>query len=201
MIRTDKTFVDAVARAVADAERGTSAELVVVVAARSGTYRDLAMGAGAMAALLVLLVALFARRMFPPLAVAVEVPLVFALVAWLTHRLPATLRRLATEARMRRQVERAAAWWFLEEAVHGTKARTGMLVYLSLLEQRAAIVPDLGLSRAVPDAAWGGIAWGSLRTVDEVRAGIAAIGALLKERLPADGQDVNELPDMPRIVS
>ena len=207
MIRTDTHFADAVARAVAAAERGTSAELVVVVAARSGSYRDLALGAGAVAALVVLLVALFARALFPPIAVAVEVPAVLALVTWLTHRLPAALRALASEARMRRQVERAAAWWFLEEAVHGTRARTGMLVYLSLLETRAAVVPDLGLSGRVPDAAWSSIAWradgtaGGPRTVDEVVAGISAIGALLRQKLPADARDVNELPDALRIVS
>jgi putative membrane protein len=207
MIRTDSTFVSTVARAVADAERGTSAELVVVVAARSGPYRDLAAGAGAVAALAVLLVALFAPPLFPPLAVAVEIPAVFALVAWLTHRLPGALRAMASGARMKRQVERAAAWWFLEEAVHGTRARTGMLVYLSLLENRAAILPDLGLSGAIPDAAWSGIAWradgtaGGPRTVEEVVIGIAAIGALLREKLPADARDVNELPDAPRIVT
>ena len=207
MIRTDTHFADAVARAVAGAERGTAAELVVVVAARSGSYRDLALAAGAGAALVVLLVALFAPPLFPPIAVAVEVPAVLALVTWLTHRLPAALRALATEARMRRQVERAAAWWFLEEAVHGTRGRTGMLVYLSLLEHRAAIVPDLGLSAAVPDAAWESIVWradgsaGGPRTVEDIVAGIAAIGALLRQKLPADAADVNELPDAPRIVS
>ena len=207
MIRTDTNFADAVARAVADAERGTAAELVVVAAARSGTYRDLALGAGAGAALAVLLVALFAPPLFPPIAVAVEVPAVFALVAWLTHRWPAALQALASDARMRRQVERAAAWWFLEQAVHGTRARTGMLVYLSLLETRAAVVPDLGLSGVVPDTVWGSIVWrsdgspGGPRTAEEVVAGIAAIGELLRKKLPAEARDINELPDAPRIVS
>jgi putative membrane protein len=187
-----------VERAVRDAESGTSAELVVVLAARSGTYRDLALLIGAAAATAVLLVALFARSLFPPVAVAVEVPAVFALSAWLAHRTPALLRALASEARARRQVERAAAWWFLEAAVHGTRARTGVLVYVSLLEARAAVVADLGLSGVLPDALWRSIPWG---TQDDVLRGIAAIGALLSERLPGAPADANELPDAPRIVS
>src|SRR4030095_577642 len=125
------------------------------VAARSGTYRDVAVLAGAVAAAAVLLIALFARRIFPPVAVAVEVPAALALVAWLVHRLPSVLRLFVSEARARRQVERAAAWWFVEEAVHGTKARTGVLVYLSLLEQRMAVVPDLGPPAALPHGTLG----------------------------------------------
>ena len=127
-MRTDASFVASLERAVREAERGTAAELVVVVAARSGTYLDLAMACGAVVSGLVLLVALFARAVFPPVAVAFEVPAVFALASWLAHRMPGLMRALASDARMRRQVERAAAWWFVEEAVHGTRARTGTVL-------------------------------------------------------------------------
>jgi putative membrane protein len=193
MIRTDSSFALAIERAVKDAERGTSAELVVVVAARSGSYLDVALLAGSGAALAVLLVALFAPPLFPPWAVAIEVPLVLALATWLIHHLPAAVRALAPESRRRRQVERAAAWWFLEEAVHGTRDRTGVLVYVSLLEERVEIVPDLGLSAFV-------LAWDRAKSREDVLRGIAAIGALLKERLPARAGESNELADAPRIV-
>ena len=185
MIRTDAPFVASVERAVRDAERGTSAELVVVVAARSGTYRDVAFLAGAIAAALVLFVALFARRVFPPVAVAVEIPIVFALVAWLVNRLPSLLRVLVTEARLQRQVERAAAWWFVDQAVHGTRGRSGVLVYVSSLEERAVIVADLGLAAAgLPRS----LRW---RTGEEVVAGIAALGGKLCEKCPGSPSDAN----------
>jgi putative membrane protein len=194
LIRTDASFVAEVERAVRDAERGTSAELVVVVAARSGTYRDVAFFAGAVAAASVLFVALFARRVFPPIAVAVEVPLVFALGAWLVHRLPSMIRRLVTAGRMKRQVERAATWWFVEQAVHGTRGRTGVLVYVSSLEEQAAIVADLGLSAAALPRS---LQW---RSTEDVVAGIASLGALLCATCPGSPSDANELPDAPRIV-
>ena len=197
-MRTDASFVASLERAVREAERGTAAELVVVVAARSGTYLDLAMACGAVASGLVLLVALFARAVFPPVAVAFEVPAVFALASWLAHRMPGLMRALASDARMRRQVERAAAWWFVEEAVHGTRARTGVLLYVSRLEGRATVVPDLGLTAAIPEGALRSPSW---RTAEEVVAGIGALGALLQERFPGAPSDVNELPDTPRIVS
>lgn len=206
MIRTDKPFTDAVERTVREAERGTSAELVVVLAARSGSYLDVALIAAASAASAFLLVALFAPFYFPPIAVAVEVPAIFALVTWLTNRTPALLRRLAGASRAGRHVERAAAAWFLDEAVHGTRAHTGLLVYISILEERAAIVPDLGLGAAIPEAVWAGIAWRESggpdgpRSGDDVLRGVAAIGAILRERLPAAAADVNEFPDAPRIA-
>ena len=206
MIRIDRTFSEAVERAVREAERGTSAELIVVVAARSGSYLDVAGALGAAVAVLVLLAALFAPIPFHPLAVAIEIPLAFGIAAWLAHRTPGLLRALAPAARLRKQVERAAAEHFLAEAVHGTRGRTGLLVYLSLLEEHVALVPDLGLEGRVPSAAWSAVRWSVSgdpsrpRTQEDLVRGIEGVGAILRARVPADGRDVNEIPDAPRIV-
>jgi len=207
MIRTDRNFSEAVERAVREAERGTAAELIVVVARRSGSYLDVAFGVGGAAAMATLLVALFAPAAFPPLAVAIEVPAVFAIAAWLAHRTPGLLRAFAPASRLRAQVERAAAGHFLSEAVHGTRERTGLLIYLSLLEEAVALVPDLGLEGRLPSAVWSEVRWGEgvdaarPRTQEDVLRGIASIGEILKVRVPSDGTDVNESPDAPRIVS
>lgn len=205
MIRTDRSFSDTVAGAVREAEKGSTAEIVVVAAARSGSYVDVALGAGGIAALAALLVALFAPVTFHPAAVAVEVPLAFGLVAWLVHRTPALLGVLAPRARMRSQVERAAAAHFLAEAVHGTKGRTGLLVYVSLLEGRVALIPDLGLEAKVPAQVWAALRFSgsdgrTCKSVDDLVAGIRTIGELLRARAPGTDVDGNEIPDAPRIV-
>ena len=206
MIHTDRTFAETVRRAVREAEHGTSAELIVGVAARSGSYLDVAGFLGAVAALLALIVALFAPSTFLRAAVAVEIPLVFGMVAWLTHRVPPMLRAIIPAARARKQVERAAASHFLAEAVHGTRGRTGLLVYLSLLERRVALVPDLGLIGRVPSGTWSEVRWSRSgdpsrpRTQEDFERGIAEIGAILRRLVPSEGLDVNELPDAPRIV-
>ncbi|HEX4824745.1 MAG TPA: hypothetical protein VFV19_10545 [Candidatus Polarisedimenticolaceae bacterium] len=206
MIKTDREFSEAVERAVRAAERGTSAELIVVVASRSGSYLDTALTVGAAAATATLLVALFAPISLRPAAVAIEVPLAFVVAAWIAHRLPPLVRALIPAARAKRHVERAAAEHFLAEAVHGTSGRTGLLIYVSLLEERAAIVPDLGLQGRVPIALLRDVKWGAtdldrLRTTDDLLRGIAALGAILRERLPAEGHDKNESPDAPRIFN
>jgi putative membrane protein len=207
MIRTDRAFSEAVTRAVREAERGTSGELIVVVAARSGTYLDVALAAGAAVAMLNLTVALFAPTVFPPISVALEVPLGFAIAAWLVHRAPALLRALTPASRRRRQVERAAAAHFIAEAVHGTRGRTGLLIYLSLLEQHVALVPDLGIEGRISSATWSEVRWSATgdpsapRTGDDFVRGLAQVGAILRAKMPADDSDGNEADDAPRFVS
>jgi putative membrane protein len=207
MMRTDGTFSKTLERAVSEAERGTAAELIVVAAARSGSYLDVALAFGAGFAMLVLLFALFAPIPIRPIAVAVEVPLAFGLAAWLAHRTPGLLRAFVPAARLRKHVERAAAEHFVAEAVHGTREHTGLLVYLSLLEERVTLVPDLALEGRIPGAVWAEVRWSTTgdpsrpRTLDDVVRGIDQIGAILKSRIPADATDVNESPDAPRIVS
>ena len=196
MIRIDGTFSETVERAVRAAERGTSAELIVVIAARSGPYLDVALAVGAAAAGAALLVALFARSMFPPIAVAIEVPLVFAGASWLAHRTPSLLRALTPASRRARQVARAGASHFLEEAVHGTRGRTGLLVYVSRLEERVALVPDLGLTGVIAPSDWE-----TAQTESEVIGGIERIGSILRARCPGGTDDPNESADAPRFVS
>jgi len=206
-MRTDQTFSETIERAVREAERGTAAELIVVAAARSGSYLDVALAAGAGFAMVVLLFALLAPVTFRPIAVAVETPLAFALAAWLAHRTPAVLRAFVPAGRMRRQVERAAAAHFIAESVHGTRNRTGLLVYISLLEEQVALVPDLGLAGRIPDAFWTEVRWSATgdssgpRRLEELVRGVEQIGAILRARIPADATDLNESPDAPRIVS
>lgn len=206
-MRTDRTFSAAIERAVGEAERGTAAELIVVAAARSGSYLDVAGAIGAGFAMLVLLFALFAPVPFDPIAVAVEIPLAFGLAAWLAHRTPGLIRAFVPAVRMRKQVERAAAEHFLAEAVHGTRRRTGLLVYVSLLEEHVALVPDLGLEGRIPKAAWAELRWSTAgdpsrpRTLQDVVRGIEQLGAILRLRMPAEPTDVNESPNAPRIVS
>jgi putative membrane protein len=207
MIRTDNDFSDAVEHAVRQAEKGTTAELVVVVAARSGSYLDVALAIGAAVSMLVLAGALFAPAVFRPAAVALEVPLVLALAAWLSHRTPGLLRRLTPARRMAEQVERAASARFLEEAVHGTRSRTGLLIYLSLLEERVVLIADLGLEGLVPKTAWQGVRWsetgdsGGPRDQAGVIRGIGEIGAILRAHAPGDDRDGNESADAPRILA
>ena len=95
---------------------------------------------------------------------------------------------------------------FLEEEVFRTRARVGILLFLSLFERRVVILADEGLHRSVPPEGW-------VEAAEEVAAGMARrpdpeavilavqrVGRLLSEagRSPSD-EDLNELSDDPRM--
>lgn len=205
MIRDDARFARAVEDTVREVERDTDGEIVVVMARRSGSYRDLAMAAGFAAAWLVLLFLLFSRAVFHPFWIAVELPIAAAGASWLVHRSPWLLRRLATKERRERQVFEAAHAAFHEESLHGTRGRTGLLVYLSLLEDRVVLVPDAGLEARVAGGEWNAIRWGdgpepaAPGDLEHFTRGLRAVGRILARHLPPTGANPNEMPDAPRL--
>lgn len=198
MLLSHPDFSARIETLVAEIERSTDAELVVVAARRSGSYRDLGLLAGVAVALVALGGLLFAPLEFHPLSVPIYVLGVGALAAWTVGRSPALLRRLARPARCRRQVEDAARVAFVEEAVHGTRARTGILVYVSEAERRCALVRDLGLDGRIPGAAWTRLDLG-VHDLASFEALLRAVGAVLAAHLPARADNPNELPDAPRV--
>lgn len=208
----------AISAAVAAAEAGTDGEIVTVVAPQSDAYHDVALHWAVLAMLGVLaLLAAFPRwaerlwALVDPwaarmpagglFAVAlVLTALTFLLVKVVLAHMPLRLALTpgATEAR---RVRRRAMELFRASAERRTKARTGVLLYLSLAERRAEIVADAAIHDIVAPELWGEA---MTMLIERTRAGrpgegIAAaverIGAVLHEHFPRGGGDVNELPD------
>lgn len=207
MLHTDSRFSQAVEAAVGRMEATTDAEVVVVAAPRSGSYRDLAVIVGAVMAWLVLLFVLFSPFHFSTAWIPLELPAVAIVATWAAHTRPGLLRRLASRRRQRAQVDAAADAAFHEEVVHGTRSRTGLLIYFSALEQRVVLRPDLGLDARVPGAEWNAIRWGTgadphdPHDLDHFLAGLEAVGAVLARHVPPTGTNPNEIADAPRIRS
>jgi putative membrane protein len=204
-MQTSAASSAAIAAAVAEAERHTSAELVVVVAPRAAPWAGVSAAAGAAVAWLVLAVAVLSPFVdVHPVALLVELPLSGLSAAWVVHRSPALLRRLVPARAQAAAVEEAARAAFVAEQVHQTRARTGVLVFVSLLERRAALVVDAGVQGAVPDGALAalrfGPAPGRLGNQDELCAGIRAAGLALGRHLPPVlGDNPDELANAPRV--
>jgi putative membrane protein len=183
---------------VGELERDTQAEIVVVAARFSGSYRDVQWAGAAVAATLSLLVSLYIPVALPTLAVPALLLLSGWLGSWLLGRSPASLRLLARPSRREAQVIEAAKATFVETAVHGTRDRGGLLVYVSELEQRAALVRDLGIDGHAPGAAWNELSL-DVRDLDELEALLREVGAILAEHLPAREDNPNEIPNAPRV--
>jgi putative membrane protein len=189
----------AFARAVDTIENGSAVEVVIAVRQRSGTYRHANVVVAAIVAFAGLAVMLFTEQTFGLASVLVD-PFVVALLAGLlVELLPQVKRGLTSRARLRADVLRAARATFVERGVHATTGRSGVLVYVSWLEQELALVPDLGLAAQLPEGALAA-AEDKLRGVlaaggSAVAAELERLAAMLTSAMPHRADDVNELPD------
>lgn len=207
-----------VSTAVAAAERGTSGELVLVVAPQSDRYHDVALHY-AVAAMLLLVGVMALRPDWLALAAtplhfgwseALGGPelvslmlgqaLVFLAVRFALAYPPLRLALTPTGTKARR-VRRQALAIFRSAVVGRTVDATGVLLYLSLAEHRAELIADSGIHHETQPEQWGEA---MVALIDHVRAGrladgmveaVAQVGAILAAHHPPAPGDRNELPD------
>lgn len=190
-----------VRHALAQAESGTSAELAVVVLERSDDHPQ----AGALAALTSLFVgsALLAG-VLPWQQPALLLALQFALAACgalAAQLLPEARHWFISEQRANSAVQEQAVQEFAALELERTRARTGVLLLVSLLEHRVVVLADRGIAERAESGAWLSATELVLENVRAgdlaggLRAGIERLGALLAEHAPLAADDRNERPD------
>ena len=195
---------DAIGDAIREIEKGTDAEMVVVVRGRSGTYRHADYLFGAVVALVGLMFVIFSPIEFHTYWIPLDLIVLFAAGSWISSR-GDWLRRLFTTRKFRSNAARAgAAAMFYEAGIANTVRENGLLIYLSLLERRLELIADRGILKAVPPLKWNQCVFelkqvGRSPTPEKFIAGLRMTGALLAEHLPATGENPNELADGPRI--
>ncbi|MFT3769134.1 MAG: hypothetical protein QM820_27150 [Minicystis sp.] len=186
--------------AVAEVERQSAAEIVVALRRSSGHYRHADFIAGGLAALAALCVFLYHPEPFDFTFLPLELLGFFAAAATATAQLPG-LRRALTARRVRDEnVHDAARAFFVDRGLTRTAGRTGILVYLSVLERRVEVVADIGVDEAALGQPWidaktkldRALAAGS---IDDMLAALRGLGPILGAALPRAEDDVNELPD------
>ncbi|HKO98625.1 MAG TPA: hypothetical protein VJU86_16625 [Pyrinomonadaceae bacterium] len=201
--RFDDSAREALTACVRDIETNTDTELVLIVRARSGSYRQADYLFGALLAFIGLVCLLFSPVEFHPYWVLIDVFLLFVLGALLASRSNA-LRRLLTRTKFREAAVRThAASMFYEAGIANTESETGLLIYLSLLERRLEVIADRGVLKAVPALEWNEQLFefheaGRQPDPDTLRETLNRLGKLLSTHLPATGKNPNELADQPR---
>ncbi|GAB5495828.1 MAG: TPM domain-containing protein [Phycisphaerales bacterium] len=217
MPRPTHLFTDAdrasIEDAIFDAEQKTGAEIVVVVAARSGGYARVADVFGLSVAVAVTLVAMwifgdpkgewiFPREthMHPGLILGLLI-LVFAVCTAVADTNPAIVRLAAGKKRLRRHVERMGPSWFQRLRVRSTKDQVGVLIFVSLFEKMVMIVPDDAVERvlatgeldSVRDTIREGLR--TNRLPNALREAITQAGEILSPHLPTPLPNMDELPN------
>jgi putative membrane protein len=128
-----------------------------------------------------------------------QLALFLCLVALLC--LPRVRVALLPRATRRALAHRAAMEQFLRRGVGRTRARTGVLIFVSLAERYARIIADQAIAARVPQAEWqaavdalvGHMRQG--RIADGFVAATERCGAVLASHFPAAAGKENELPD------
>lgn len=220
-----RSEIDAIEAAVRKAEARTTGEIYCIVAEESSHYIETPIAWGAGVALLapaLLLIGgihvtvpdLFGGWSAEQVGAAAEAAVrraligaillqaaLFAVVAVLVAWRP--LRLALTPGGVKRHsVRRRAAELFLTKNLQATRARTGILIFVSLAERKAELIADEGIAAHVGPHVWdqamAALADGLRRgaPAEGFEAAVGLCGDVLAERFPADPKDnPNQLPD------
>ena len=117
--------------------------------------------------------------------------------------MPPFARLFLNEARRDLEVRQHAQSLFLTRELFKTRARTGVLIFVSLFERRVEILPDTGFRTRVSDPEWQSVIsrmtpqLAAGRAFNAVQDGLAALEDLLESHGFRPDDEPNELPDRP----
>jgi len=219
MLRFSEEDHRLVTEAVARAERLSDGEIVTVVAERSDPYHDVALHWAVLAMLLVpAAIAAVPQSVVDDVAatflgwnaelgrpllmlfLVVKLAAVFLIVRLILAWGPLRMA-LTPGATKSRRVGRRALEIFRVAAEKKTHGRTGVLLYLSLMEHRAEIVADEAIHSQVKPEVWGEAMEALIDKVKDGRPGegvalaVDRIGEVLATVLPKSLGDPNQIPD------
>jgi putative membrane protein len=191
---------EALTESVRQVEAQTCAEIVVAVRRHSGSYLGARAIIGAACAAALLAFGLFSPWPFSLHSIFLEPILVGIAVGFGAGYVPALQRWVTLPGDRRHRVEVHARSTFVERGVGATTGRTGVLVYVSLLERDACVVADTGVTTKIPAAEWNAAIGDIERAAQRVKASavaraITGLGPVIARHLPRSHDDVNELPD------
>lgn len=184
-------------RAIEAIESASAVEVVVALRRQSAPYRHANAAVSVVVAFCSLAAMLFSAHPFRLTSILIDTFIAALLSAALVELLPGVKRALTPQALRHAAITRAARATFVERGVHATRERSGLLVYISWLEQEVALVADLGLSRALPA---GHLEQAQTALTAAMRDGGAAVAhalertaASLAAAMPRNSNDINEL--------
>lgn len=196
-----------ISEAVRAAEAHTSAEIVPMLVARSGLYRDAQHRTGLALALVVLTSLLMGEGFWASWRwqtveaawLLIAVLLSYAVGSWI-GRVPSVIRAVTSSERLHRKVQLRAEQAFAQHSLSRTRQRTGVLLMVSLLERRVYVLPDSGIGPGITPAQWNDVVEAVIIKLGEhdiaggFCAGIERCGVLLARACAAEpGDNPNEL--------
>ncbi len=206
MIKPGKLFTqeeqEKIKAAVAAVESQTSGEVVPMIVAASSEYQHVEwFGAGVVA----LAFGLTASWVFGSGSILWFFPvyvIVFVFFFFFLRYCLPLKRSMLHRDEMAAKVHQKALVSFLEQGVHETRDRTGILLFISLFERRVEVLADSGINSKVTPQDWEEVVAIITRGLrdgkgcDSVVSAIHCCTDMLRKHFPRADDDTNELPDL-----
>jgi len=182
-----------------DAEAATSGEIYVVVAHSPDAFRLVPILWAALFAFMLAWALDLGTGLSASMILSLQA-LGFVAAAILLST-PSLRYRIVPAAIAEDAAHRAALAQFMAHGVHLTSARTGVLIYVSLLPRRIEILADSGIHAKVDQATWDkavaqlAVEARTGRLSEALMHAIRDLGALLAAHFPGTKTDRNELPN------
>jgi putative membrane protein len=208
----DHTLIEA---AVAEAESRTSGEIVPYIVGRSAPYREIVWKAavqfGIVATLIIFGMSMFYEGwslswLFSAPGSATLIVSSALIGAAMARWIPGLERHFVSENARADAVRQRGLQAFVEEEIFSTRDRTGILIYVSMLERRVEVFGDSGINEKVQPEDWAHVVEDVLLGMKSAGLGaglataIKRCGDLLVENgFDVRSDDENELGDGVRI--
>jgi putative membrane protein len=186
--------------AIAEAEKGTSAEFVAVVASRADRYHVVSLAGAILAALAAAVIVMLANPWASLFLMLGAQIVAFGIVYGILELTPLSVRLAPRRARQVK-ARRLAHLLFLDRGLASLPEHNGVLLLVALAERQVEIVADHGIESLAGSAEWKKIVDAFTATARQgavakaLETAIRDLGGLLARHYPGAPGDRNHLPD------
>ena len=202
MVKIKKILSDSdlssIEQEISSIESVTSGEIVPVVARKSSAYKTVEL-IHAMIFIYLFMFIYYSVYSHLNLLGFVVISAVGAILSFALFRFGIFKRILIPKAVMKDKVHTAAMKAFYKYDVHNTKEKTGILIYVSVVERMVVVIGDEGIHSKVGNEAWNGVINTIILGIKRkelgrgIVDGIESCRDLLKTHFPAREVNDNEL--------
>ncbi|MGK0367677.1 MAG: putative membrane protein [Thermoproteota archaeon] len=197
MTKLDK---EKIAKAVVAAESKTSGEIVPVILSKSDAYPAAHFRMALIIGMLFSFVCYYGYDFEDPIMLLwIQIP--GMITGYFLAHIGVVKRMLTTKSELEEEVHQKALEIFYHNKVSITRDRTGIMIYISLLEKKVQVLADCGINEKVAKEYWNdlvaklGSEIGQGNLVDGLTKAIAECGRSLESNFPIKSDDTNEIKD------
>jgi putative membrane protein len=214
-VRVDKADLKKLSEAVKRAESKTSGEIATAIVKESDNYALFELSFAIVVGIIYFSTLLFflspieetIKGMFWDYKISYLVSFtgfstfLVIILSYLFANIPIVDRVIIPEKIKKRNVRERAMRHFAESGVYETRERTGILIFISLLEQRVELIADKGINEKIEQKKWNDIVHNILDSIKNgnwvkgLSESIESCGELLAEHFPIQSDDKNEMND------